>query len=1032
MRILLAASASYVPPRGGATRGNLAWLDQLAAAGHQCRVVAAAIPDSADKREQMRQEGISALEFRGAIAVLGVEDPVRRVRVLGDEIRTFRPDWVLVSSEDVDHTLLGEAHASARGRVVLLAHTPQFLPFGPESWNPDPEAARMAAESAAVVVIGRCMADYVRRHLGRDAVLVHPPIYGPGPWPARGRFDAGLVTMINPCAVKGVDVFVELAGRMPKVKFGWLPGWGTTTEDRRQLARLANAEPLPNVRDIDDLLARTRVLLMPSRWFEGFGLIVVEAMLRGIPVISSDAGGLPEAKLATRFVIPTPPIERYEPVFDERGMPRPVVPPHDIEPWVEALSTLISDRAVYEQESATSRERAMQFVAAIDPRALERVLNRDRLRILLAQNSLYFPAHGGGDRSNRLLMEALAARGHDCRVVARISQFGPEPEERYLDELARRGVAPVAARDGVVRFRWNGVDAAVVTGAPLRASLAQEVEAFRPAVILTSTDDPAQMLLEAALRAPEARVVYLARATLAVPFGPDSAFPSEAKAAEIRKADLVVGVSEYVAGYVRRHGAMDATHVPISLLDAGPWPELGRFENEFVTLVNPCAVKGISIFLALADAMPEAAFAAVPTWGATEPDRAALAARPNVRLLDPVDDIGRLLERSRVILVPSLWAEARSRIVVEAMLAGVPVIASDVGGISEAKMGVPYLLPVRPIEHYRPTLDEQMVPVAEVPEQDIAPWREALERLLRDRAHWEEVSRASRAAALAYAAGLSVEPFERLLRETLAQPRRAAVSPPLSPDRRRLLSILLRKRAGVAAWFPGAGGPGEIRVFCFAHAGAGAAAFARWQGALGPRFLLCPVRPPGRESRAAEAPFERMDALVAALAEAIQPLTDRPFLFFGHSMGAAVAFELARHLRRAGRPQPRGLIASGARAPQFRAGWTPPPAPSDEELRTQLEGVAPEVLDNDELMQVLRADTALYRNYVYAAGEPFDFPIRAYGGAIDPNVNLDHVQAWSSQTTGAFAARIFAGGHFYLNTASDFLPALAADLEAIC
>jgi hypothetical protein len=112
---------------------------------------------------------------------------------------------------------------------------------------------------------------------------------------------------------------------------------------------------------------------------------------------------------------------------------------------------------------------------------------------------------------------------------------------------------------------------AIVTNAGLRASFAREVETFLPDIILTSTDDPAQMLLEVALRAPAARVVYLVRATLAVPFGPDCAFPSEAKTAEIRRADLVVGVSEYVAEYVRRHASM-TPHVPISLMDPGPWP----------------------------------------------------------------------------------------------------------------------------------------------------------------------------------------------------------------------------------------------------------------------------------------------------------------------------------------------------------------------------------------------------------------------------------------------------------------------------
>ncbi|HEY1342544.1 MAG TPA: hypothetical protein VGF59_33810, partial [Bryobacteraceae bacterium] len=158
------------------------------------------------------------------------------------------------------------------------------------------------------------------------------------------------------------------------------------------------------------------------------------------------------------------------------------------------------------------------------------------MRILLAQNSLYYPAHGGGDKSNRLLIEALAARGHACRVVARISVFGEREHERYLDELAVRGVHPISTDGGVVRFERAGVDVHAATGGNLRARFTSEVEAFRPDVILASTDDPAQVLLEAALAAQGPRVVYLVRATLAVPFGPDCAFPSESKTARIRAA----------------------------------------------------------------------------------------------------------------------------------------------------------------------------------------------------------------------------------------------------------------------------------------------------------------------------------------------------------------------------------------------------------------------------------------------------------------------------------------------------------------
>lgn len=659
------------------------------------------------------------------------------------------------------------------------------------------------------------------------------------------------------------------------------------------------------------------------------------------------------------------------------------------------------------------------------------------MRILLAQNSLYFPAHGGGDKSNRLLMEALAARGHECRVVARISAFGEREHERYLADLERRGVTPDSADGGVVTLRRSGVEVHVVTHTNLRTWFAGQVESYRPDVILASTDDPAQVLLEAALQSASARVVYLARATLAVPFGPDCAFPSEAKTERLRAVDRVVGVSQYVADYFRQYAGIESVHVPISLLEPGIWPAIGHQDNEFVTLVNPCAVKGISIFLALADAFPETAFAAVPTWGTNEQDRAALLARPNVRLLDPVDDIDVLLSRTRVLLVPSLWAEARSRIVLEAMLRGVPVMAANVGGIPEAKMGVPYLLPVTPIAKFQPRLDDQMVPVAEVPPQDIEPWRQRLELLLTDCAHYEQISRESRAAALSYAEQLTVEPFERLIEEDAPLRSRLGKASPtpsagsvLSADKRRLLALRLRKRAPASAWFPGIDTVPPPRLFWFPHAGGGTA--------IG-RSIGIPhvaVRLPGRESRLAEAPFERMTPLVEALADAIAPYLAQPFAFFGHSMGAAIAFELSRLLRKRGQTLPTVLIASAARAPQYRRNHVPPAAPEDQQLLDELrrlQGIPSEILDDPAMMRavlpVLKADAALYRNYVYAEDAPLPCPIRAYGGAADPNIRAEHLEAWAEQTTASFRMRLFLGGHFYLNECPDeVLGALEEDL----
>ena len=656
------------------------------------------------------------------------------------------------------------------------------------------------------------------------------------------------------------------------------------------------------------------------------------------------------------------------------------------------------------------------------------------MRILLAHNSLYYPSHGGGDKSNRLLMEALAARGHEVRVVARIERFGSPEQDRFLRRLT--GIeAEVISPD--VRLRLNGVDVRTLTLDPhLRAFFSGHVAAFDPDVIIASTDDPAQILLDIAIKAPRARVVYLVRATIAAPFGPDSSAPSAARAEMLRRCDGVVGVSEYVARYMSRWGGIPAIHLPISLLEPGEYPNLGGFENQYVTLVNPCAVKGISIFLELARRMPAVRFAAVPTWGTNAADLAALRERANVTILEPVDNIDELLRQTRVLLVPSVWAEARSRIVVEAMVRGVPVIASDIGGIPEAKLGVPYLVPVNPIVRYKPAVDENMAPVAQVPEQDVSPWQTALERLLTDREHYDRLSEQSRAAALEYARNLSVEPFEKYLEGILQSPESRSTPAPtasaLSPEKRKLLALRLHQKS----WFPYIESqPGKPRLFCFPYAGAGALAYRPWIAPLSPAVSVCPVRLPGRETRINEEPLQSMAALVKAIDAAITPYLDHPFAFFGHSMGAAIAFELARSLNRHGKTLPAALYVSGARAPQFRLNWMPPPPPDDRELLDQLrrlDGIPSEVLENPQVMEyalpVLRADTTLFRNYVYAAEPPLPLPIFAYGGRSDPNVTAEHVEAWRNQTTAAFVRREFEGGHFFINSASEeFLRTLLAD-----
>ncbi|MEM7586454.1 MAG: glycosyltransferase [Acidobacteriota bacterium] len=167
-------------------------------------------------------------------------------------------------------------------------------------------------------------------------------------------------------------------------------------------------------------------------------------------------------------------------------------------------------------------------------------------------------------------------------------------------------------------------------------------------------------------------------------------------------------------------------------------------DRGFVTLINASSIKGMPIFLELAQRLPDVAFAVVVTWGKLQrDDQQKLDELPNVQVLKPLSPVEPIYDLTRVLLVPSLWEDPFPRVVNEAMQRGIPVIASDRGGIPEAKHGVPYVLPVNP---YRRALDYDNP----APRQDVEPWLEALQRLLEDPAHYQEISAASREAARAF------------------------------------------------------------------------------------------------------------------------------------------------------------------------------------------------------------------------------------------------------------------------------------------
>ncbi|HET7228996.1 MAG TPA: alpha/beta fold hydrolase [Longimicrobium sp.] len=231
----------------------------------------------------------------------------------------------------------------------------------------------------------------------------------------------------------------------------------------------------------------------------------------------------------------------------------------------------------------------------------------------------------------------------------------------------------------------------------------------------------------------------------------------------------------------------------------------------------------------------------------------------------------------------------------------------------------------------------------------------------------------------------------------------------------------------------------RLRLLLLPHAGGGASAFRGWADALPEQVEVCPVQLPGRENRLREQPYDRLDPLVEALAEALERWRDLPYAVLGHSTGALVGFELARHAARTGTPGPVHLFASGRRAPDVPSRQRDLHRLTDAELVDDLRalgGMPQALLDHPELLQllipVLRADLALTETYVPTPGATIAIPITAYTGADDGKVTRDEAMAWARHTTAGFGLRVFPGDHFYLHSARDpVLRALSGDLGPV-
>ncbi len=217
-----------------------------------------------------------------------------------------------------------------------------------------------------------------------------------------------------------------------------------------------------------------------------------------------------------------------------------------------------------------------------------------------------------------------------------------------------------------------------------------------------------------------------------------------------------------------------------------------------------------------------------------------------------------------------------------------------------------------------------------------------------------------------------------------------------------------------------------LRLYCFPYAGGAALIYRHWGKKLPEEVEVCPVQLPGRWGRISEPPFRDLDSLVLNIREGLREEITKPYILFGHSMGALIAFELARLLQGEKVNPPRLLVVSAAFAPQRASRPQPtfglPDGALIQRIR-ELNGTPEEILQNSVMLQtflpILRADLEMAETYRFIPGEKLCCPILALGGEEDPEVNLKEMEGWAAQTEKSFTLKRLPGGHFFLHDQAD-------------
>lgn len=213
----------------------------------------------------------------------------------------------------------------------------------------------------------------------------------------------------------------------------------------------------------------------------------------------------------------------------------------------------------------------------------------------------------------------------------------------------------------------------------------------------------------------------------------------------------------------------------------------------------------------------------------------------------------------------------------------------------------------------------------------------------------------------------------------------------------------------------------RMRLFCFPYSGGAAHVFSKWPERLSNDVEVVAIQPPGRSNRFTEPLISTIEPMVQGATEAMRSKLDKPFAVFGHSLGAAVAFEVCKRLEAEGF-QPEVFIPSGRNAPHVETDKKPLHQLSDQEFIEEIKtfnGTPAEVLDNPELMElmvpILKADFGISETYQPDLTHQVKSRINAFGGNRDPHVEDEGIDGWGQYTASSFESNILDGDHFFIH-----------------